>query len=248
MPKVDFVVAGAQKAGTRALRHFLSQHPDIGLSRSSRPEAHFFDWVLGASDLVVPSSTYQRYHNMFTPTALARTTGDVTPNYLYDSNALARIRTYNPAMKVVVLLRSPIDRAYSQWAMQVQRKIETRAFLPALLHELRVFQASGQHRNFSYVQRGFYDGQISRLQSLFPPKQNLILRTEDLNDNHSETLSRVFRFLEVSPIVAPSKKQVHSRRYPPMSAYSRTLLRSIFTPDIQRLEARLGWDCSAWRA
>ena len=245
-PKVDFVVAGAQKSGTRALAHFLSEHPEIGLSRKSRPEPHFFDWGLNKSGRVIAPECYQKYHEMFTHEALARVTGDITPNYLYDTQSLARIRDYNTAMKVVVLLRNPVDRAYSQWVMQVEMGRETRAFLPALMHEFRIFSAIGQHKNFSYVQRGFYDGQIARLQSLFPQEQCLILRTENLRDNHADTLSQVFGFLGVSPINLPPSKGVHERDYAPMPPYARRLLQSVFRRDIRRLETRLGWDCSAW--
>ncbi len=125
---VDFVVAGAQKCGTRALGHFLSQNLEIGLSLENRIEPHFFDWILKK---VVPDNAtkiYNYYHGMFSPRALSLVTGDITPNYLYCTEALARIRAYNPAMKVIVLLRNPIDRAYSQWVMQVEMGKEIRAF------------------------------------------------------------------------------------------------------------------------
>ncbi len=192
------MVAGAQKSGTRALRHFLAQHPDIGLSREERPEPHFFDSVEGSPGQLMTPETYQKYHDLFTPEALSKVTGDITPRYLYDTGSLARIRAYNSAMKIVVLLRNPIDRAYSQWNMEVARGRERRAFLPALMHEWRVYHTTGQHAIYSYVQRGFYDGQIARLQSLFPPDQYLVLRTENLRDNHNETMRKVFAFLEVS--------------------------------------------------
>jgi hypothetical protein len=247
-PMVDFVVAGTQKSGTRALAHFLSQHPDIGLSLKTRPEPHFFDWILKESYEVIPPDAYQKYYNFFAQEALAKVTGDITPNYLYDTGSLARIRAYNPAMKVIVLLRNPIERAYSQWVMQTEMGRETRAFLPALLHEFRTFRAIGQHKNFSYVQRGFYDGQIARLQRLFPQEQCLILRTESLQEDHAKTLRLVFDFLGVSPIKIPPPEQVHARDYAPMSPYARRLLKSVFGLDIQRLEARLGWDCSAWQS
>ncbi|MFC1791578.1 sulfotransferase domain-containing protein [Gemmatimonadota bacterium] len=246
-PQIDFVVAGAQKSGTRALAHYLSQHPDIGRSRENRPEPHFFDWELRTSGHTVDPDAFQRYHDMFTPEALAKVTGDITPNYLYDTESLGRICAYNPAMKVIVLLRNPIDRAYSQWVMQVQTGRESRAFLPALIHEFFFFHAKGQHRNFSYVQRGFYDAQIGRLQSLFPAEQRLILRTEELLDDHTDTLRRVFSFLEVPPTTIPPPEQVHVGDYEPMSPYTRRLLRSVFGRDIRRLETRLGWDCSTWR-
>ncbi len=247
-PRVDFVVAGVQKSGTRALGSFLAQHPDIGLSRKDRPEPHFFDSVSSKPGQLIAPATYQMYHDMFTPEALGKVTGDITPNYLYDTESLARIRAYNPAMKIIVLLRNPIDRAYSQWVMQVETGRETRAFLPALMHEFLTLHTIGHHRNFSYVQRGFYDRQIARLQSLFPADQCLILRTEALRDDHAETMRRVFGFLGVSPVSTPPPAQVHTRDYAPMSPWTRHLLRLVFNRDIQRLEARLGWDCSAWRS
>mgnify|MGYP002150728663 CR=1 FL=1 len=236
--EVDFVIAGVQKAGTRAMARFLSCHPETALSLPSHPEPHFFDWFW--------ERDYRPYHAMFTPAALAQVTGDVTPGYLYSTLAMQRIHQYNPNMKIIVLLRNPVDRAYSQWAMQVETGRETRAFLPALLHEFRHFRLRGPHRNFSYVQRGFYDDQIARLQTYFAPEQYLILRSEDLADSHAATMNRVYQFLGVSGDYLPPSHRVHSRSYTPMSPYARRLLQAVFQRDIARLEARLGWDCSAW--
>lgn len=245
-PLVNFVVAGAQKSGTRAIANFLSQHPEIGLSQKTRPEPHFFDWGFKGPEPDAASDRHQKYHAMFTHESLAQVTGDITPAYLYCTDALSRIRAYNPAMKIIVILRNPIDRAYSQWVMQTETGRETRAFLPALMHEFRTFHTVGQHRNFSYVQRGFYDGQIARLQNLFPPEQCLILRTEDLLNDHTKTLLRVFTLLGVSTMNFPPPDLVHSRNYPPISPYVRRILKAVFRRDIRRLEVRLDWDCSSW--
>jgi len=236
---VDFVVAGVQKSGTRALASFLSSHPEIALSLPAHAEPHFFDWFW--------EDDFSSYHAMFAPEALEQITGDVTPNYMISERAMARIQRYNPRMKLIVLLRNPVDRAYSQWAMQVETGRETRAFLPALLHEFRYFRARGMHRNFSYVQRGFYDGQIANLQRYFSPDQYLILRSEELAEAHRQTLQRVYEFLGVDDILhLPAPRHVHSRQYDPMPPYARRLLQSVFRRDVARLGVRLGQDFSNW--
>jgi hypothetical protein len=244
-PQVSFVVAGAQKAGTRALRNYLSQHPDIGLSRDTIPETHFFSRYAKEAE----AGRYDIYHDNFDADALRKpAVGDVTPLYIFDPAILPRIRRYNPGMKIIVLLRDPVARAYSQWAMQHDLGLESRAFGAALLHELYWFCRYGQHIQFSYIQRGLYAGQITRLFAHFPPEQCLILRNEDLRDAHAETLARIHQFLGVCTQEAPTPKTVHSRSYPAISPPLRWVLRQVFRRDIRKLEQILGWDCRDWRA
>lgn len=238
---IDVVVAGAQKSGTTALRHFLGQHPGIGLVRGGG-ETHFFD----NSSHLAAAGAYDRYHAKYTQSALSLCTVDVTPIYLYRDSCLPAIRRYNPNMNVIVLLRDPSERAYSQWIMETERGKETRRFLPALLHEARYFAEHGQHPVYSYVQRGFYDAQIARLHALFPLKQCLVLRTEELWNRHAETLERVFHFLGLPSAIIPPRERVHTREYPTMPVQTRKTLVSIFRHDIKRLENRLGWDLSEW--
>ena len=243
--QVSFVVAGAQKAGTRALRHYLSQHPDIGLPRDTIPETHFFSRYAKEAE----AGQYDIYHDNFDDVALRKpAVGDVTPLYIFDPAILPRIRRYNPQMKIIVLLRDPVKRAYSQWAMQHDLGLEPRTFVAALLHELYWFCRYGQHILFSYVQRGLYAGQIERLFTHFPPEQCLILRTEDLRVAHGKTLSRIHQFLGVPPHEAPAPETVHSRVYPAISPLLRWILRQLFKRDSRRLEQILGWDCSDWRS
>jgi len=243
--QVSFVVAGAQKAGTRALRHYLSQHPDIGLSHDTIPETHFFDLQVQEAE----AGRYDLYHDNFDADALHRSAvGDITPIYIFDPAVLPRLHRYNPRMKIIVLLRDPVARAYSQWVMEHQKGLERRGFAMALLHELYWTRRYGQHRVFSYVQRGFYAGQITRLFAHFPQEQCLILRNEDLRAAHGETLAQIYRFLGVPPCKAPAPETVHSRAYPAISPLARWVLRQVYRRDIRRLEQILGWDCSGWRS
>ncbi len=239
--KIDFVVPGVQKGGTRALGHFLSQNPDIGLSKKA--EVHFFDDAAkfrGTPD-------YDVYHSRFDASSLDKITGDITPIYLYWKDALPRIREYNPRMKFIVLLRNPIERAYSQWAMQIATGKETEQFYNALLKEPHRRGFNRQHRVFSYVHRGFYSSQLERLFSLFPRQQCLVLKSEELRDRHRDTLRQVHDFLGVGGAPIPSYEAVNSRKYEPMPLAARKVLALVFDQEIDRLEYLLEWDCSSWR-
>ncbi len=241
--RVDFVVAGAQKSATRALGRFLSQHPEIGLTRDEILEPHFFD----QKELFNSHINFDVYHDYFSPESLAKTTGDITPNYLYWKTAIPNIRIYNPDMKIIVLLREPAQRAYSQWVMQIESGKEQSRFLWALLKEPFRWIVHGQHRNYSYIQRGYYSRQVKRLYAYFPKEQCLILRTKDLREDHNKTMHRVFQFLGVESCDIPKPETIHSRTYTPIHKLSKSLLKLLFRRDIVRLEKILKWDCSEWK-
>lgn len=243
--RVNFIVAGVQKGGTRALRYFLQHHPEIGLSKPEIPETHFFDRRIKRAQ----PGHYQSYHALYDPEALARpAVGDITPIYIFDPETHPRIHSYNPDMKIIVLLRDPVARAYSQWAMEYQRGTETRSFVRALWHEWKHHSSAPYHPVHSYVQRGFYARQITRLFERFPPENCLILRSEELKEQHGPTLVRVCAFLGVSTDHIPSPEQVHVRAYTASIPWPVAfVLRRIFARDIRQLEHLLGWDCRPWR-
>ena len=103
--RLDFIVPGVQKSGTTALHHFLSKHPQIALP--DRQELHFFD----DEEIFSRPIDYQTLHRRFSPVASSAIAGEVTPSYLYWKPAFERIHSYNLQIKLVILLRSPIDRA-----------------------------------------------------------------------------------------------------------------------------------------
>lgn len=240
-PKVDFVVAGVQKGGTQALHHFLSQHPEIGLVSSPKIAPHFFDldkYFDGTPD-------YDQYHSWFSADSLARVTGDITPIYSYWQPSIERIKAYNPKMKLIMLLRNPVDRAYSQWNMEFSRADETLPFWRAILMEpfRRRFR---QHRIFSYLHRGFYGEQIERVLAHFPARQCLFIKSEDLKSNHEATVKRLFDFLDVDTSLLPPAERVHARSYPRLAAPMRRALTLYFRRDIKKLAQLTGVDFSSW--
>src|SRR5947208_10763136 len=196
--RVDFVIGGTQKGGTSALDSFLRQHPEICMP-NTRKELHFFDREADDTD-------YTKYHANFKPKPKQRVIGEASPIYMYWETAPYRIWKYNPKMKWILVLRNPVERAFSAWNMETKRGTEHLSFKEAIEQEaVRCRKALPlQHRVFSYVDRGFYAHQVCRLFNIFGEDNLLILLTEDLRMDHQNTLRKIFEFLNVDAgFVAP---------------------------------------------
>lgn len=241
-PRVSFVVAGAQKAGTTALYDHMTDDPAIGLSDVK--EVHFFDDE--SIDWSAPDCA--RYHAHFAPEAPA-IRGEATPIYLYWPKALERIAAYNPAMKLIVMLRDPVQRAWSHWKMEYARGVETRPFAWCIREgRQRLFQGEpwGVHREFSYVERGFYGEQVERLLSLFPREQMLVLEAQDLRSDPSSVLTRTSAFLGAPPPPPATPRAVHVGREmdygADLGAEDIAFLHRLYARDLEKLADLTGVD------
>ncbi len=243
MRRVNFLVIGAQKSGTTALNRMLRQHPEICLS--DQKELHFFD---RDSAFAAGEPDYDsEYHSHFQRTA-GQVVGENTPVYLYWRPAAERIARYNPEMKLVAVLRNPIDRAFSQWQMTTRNGDETLPFGEAIRREAERFGGNGQHRFFSYVDRGRYAGQLRRFQELFPPEQMFILRSEELRAEPADVFQRLTDFIGVERRRFRVRRKPEKVRYEDkMTPEDRAYLRDVFSSEVAELEALVDWDCSAWR-
>jgi hypothetical protein len=243
--RIAFIIAGVQKGGTTALFDYLGEEPGLSLSREK--EVHFFDDE--AQDWAVPD--HGAYHAHFAAPD-GRPRGEATPIYLYWPNSLERIRAYNPAMKLMIMLRDPVERAWSHWKMEYARGVETKAFAWCIREgRQRLFDAEpsnakppnakpwGFDRELSYVERGFYGEQMERLLGLFPREQVLILKSGDLRADPGATLGEVRAFLGLPKGAAPAPREVHVGRQMDYGA-ELTLqdiahLRRIYARDAERL-------------
>lgn len=243
--KVSFLGVGAQKAGTSALDAYLRAHPALCMSKIK--EVHLFDDDQTFFQRALGG--YAAYHGQFAPTSSAQLIGEITPAYMYWNDAPRRIWEYNPAMKLIAVLRNPITRAHSQWNMQRDVGKDPLPFWEALQSERERLRASlpYQNRNFSYVDRGFYTAQLRRLWSFFPSAQLLVLRHEDLRRKPGETIDRVFDFLGVERLPPLPPTEAHVRPYPGrMLRREWEYLRDAFEFEIRALERMLDWDCAEW--
>jgi hypothetical protein len=251
--KLDFIIAGAQKAGTSALSDFLETHPRIRmphkdeLHRSVQPARHFFD---DEERFAQPEIDYVPLHRGCVRRDASILLGSCTPIYIYWRPAMERIWTYHPKIKLLVLLRNPVDRAFSHWNMQRYRGLENLDFLDAVQEEKnRAQQAQPlQLRKFSYVERGFYAVQMERVFRYFPRDQVHVIKFEDFRRDARGTLDAVCDFLGVEPIKKINRAEIGSTPYArKMAGSERQYLVDLYRNDIDRLEKLLGWDCSDWR-
>jgi len=240
---VDFMVVGAQKCGTTALAAFLGAHPEIGMAAPK--ETHLFDdpdygphWSRGRIDA--------RYAVCFRHCPDARLRGEATPVYLYFPEIAGELARYNPALKVIVLLREPAERAVSHYHMRRALGAERRPFWLALLLEpLSLLldrdpcRKDSPTRERAYRARGLYARQLAALRRSFPAERVLVLRQADLLEDHDAVMRRVFAFLGVDPDVRVPAARVFAGGPRPRHRLAKALLRLSYLADAARLR-RLG--------
>ncbi|WP_221074370.1 sulfotransferase domain-containing protein [Agarivorans aestuarii] len=241
---VDFIICGTQKGGTTALDIYLREHLEICMA--ARKEVHFFD---NEDNFANGNPDYSEYHRFFKPKKTHKLLGESTPVYMYWNESPKRIFEYNPKMKLIIILRNPIERAYSHWNMERSRGADSLSFSEAVSSEEERCRAAlpYQHRLFSYIDRGHYIDQLRTIWKYFPKQNVLVLRNEDLKQHPKDTLNKVADFLEVAHFNDIENKDIHSRPYvSQIDVKERTFLKSIFEAGIRELEAELQWDCSDW--
>lgn len=239
-PRVSFLIAGVQKGGTTALFDYLGDYPDVALSTVK--EVHFFDDE--ARDW--SSTDYADYHaNFGAPDG--RPTGEATPIYSYWPGALERAKAYNSALKLILVLRDPVQRAWSHWRMEFARGAETEPFAWCIRQgRQRLFASEpwGHHREFSYVERGFYGEQLERVFGLFPRGQVLVLTSDALRGEPATALDTVRGFLGLPPAPPPVAREVHVGRemdYPSeLTPQDIAWLREVYATDDLRLKTMTG--------
>ena len=242
--RLDFILAGAQKSGTTALHYFLSKHPHITMG--DQQEMHFFD----NDALFVSEPDYEELHKRYPLLGPSMIAGDCTPSYLYYEPVAERIYKYNPKIKLLILLRNPVDRAFAHWNMQRFRGREPLDFFNAVREEqTRIAGAPpSEARRFAYVDRGFYGRQLARLFKFFPREQLEVLKFEDFQKKQAEALANIFSFLGRTTLRSVRSKDRNIVPYErAMNWEERVFLYNLFAEDIANVEQMLGWDCSDWK-
>jgi hypothetical protein len=198
---VNFLIVGTQKGGTTALSTFLAKHPEICFAPSK--EVHFFDNEHYNPNTSVPMLN-QRYKSYFPNWEGQHIIGEATPIYMYLPFIAERIYKYNPNMKLIFLLRDPVERALSQYTMERGRNSEVLPYSIALaLEPLRLWfhknnlTETSSLRSHSYIDRGFYARQIKEIERYFSREQMLFLKSTDLLKNHVQTLLCIYDFLGI---------------------------------------------------
>jgi hypothetical protein len=243
----DFLILGAQKAGTTALYAYLRWHPQV--SGPTWKEVSFFDrhWARGAD-------WYRGQFPLRRRSGLVAV-GEASPSYLFHPLAPERVAAVVPDARLIVLLREPGERAYSHYQHEVALGRESLSFEEALAAEKE--RTSGEvermlvnPRYFSnawwdhtYTARGLYAEQLERWFAVFPRDQLLVLTTDELADQTGATVERVVEFIGVpAGTDTATFPRVFERSYAPMSPNARATLQETFAVPNERLRALLSRD------
>ena len=255
----DFVIIGAQKSGTTSLYDFVVRHP--GIAPAAKKEMHYFSRHYGLGELWYRSNfpTNLSRRNFYKKTNQRLLSGEASPTYIFYPAAPSRMKKILPDVKLIVILRNPVDRAYSQYHHTMRMNKETLPFEKAI--EAEEERCAGErerlvkdpyfvprsYQSHSYIARGRYADQLENWFRYYNRKQFLILATEDLRKSPQRILDQVFDFLEV-----PLSLRVENLRdrnvgnYKKINEGTRKLLIEYFKPHNERLykllQRNFDWD------
>lgn len=249
----DFLLIGAQRSGTTSLFNALATHPQV--SASVPKEVHYFDlnyergldWYMRHFP-EYPWKSYGPRHKW----------GEASPYYLFHPLVPARVKETAPDAKLIVMLRNPIDRAYSDYQFQHKLGYIELTFEQALAAERELAAeeearlrehpqyVSPAHRRLACVSRGMYALQLARWYDQFSRDQVLVLPAERFFLDMEAALASVLEFLDLPPHRFRGLKSLNTIRYSPMKPETRGRLRDVFRDDRRRLEQLTGisfdWD------
>ncbi len=206
----DFIIPGAAKSGTTSLYRLLSQHPDIYFPKD-RKEPFYFCFEdkpptyedRQFNELMVWEQ--ESYLNLYKEAKSTQICGDASTSYLYLHQPSIRHmkKLYGDKLnevKIVIILRNPVDRAYSHYTYLVRNGFETRAFEEAI-QPAQIANWKRKRWGFDYLEYGNYSNQVQAYFNQFP--QCKVLLMEDLRETQ-ECINGVFEFLEVDPVSVSS--------------------------------------------
>jgi len=214
----DFLIIGGQRCGTASLFDALMAHPHV--TTPPRREIHYFDL------------RYWRgrrwYHNHFRREP-GQVSGESSPYYLFHPRVPARVAADLPDVRVIALLRDPIERAWSHHQLNLQTGRDDLPFLAALEAESdrmaglappRWPRRRQPHRDYSYAARGHYRPQLDRWRAAIGDEAMLVLRSIDLFDDPAGTHDRILDHLGLAPasLPAPHRHQSSQRLTPELRA------------------------------
>jgi len=248
----DFIIAGAPRSGTTWLSVLAQRHPQVAMAQPMAPEPKFFlvdeRWQRGVDYY---SKTW------FDPLPAGRVLGEKSTNYLESPEAAERICRVLPRVKLIFVLRDPVDRAYSNYLWSRQNGFEDETFERALaLEEQRERNLTPQMRYArpnAYFSRGLYAEHLVRFFARFPREQILVLRYEDIVARPEDIAAAFQRLVGVAEIpgLARDLGPINATKDSPPELVSKVLrhrLAERYSAANARLESLLGFNFDSWNA
>jgi hypothetical protein len=251
----SFLIVGGQRCGTNSIYEYLVQHPCVGRALPEQ-EVHFFDlkfdrglrWYRGH----FPTRTWERVAR--TRSGSNPVTGESSPYYMFHPLAGPRIAETLPDVKLLVLLRNPVDRAYSHYHHERARGHETTTFEEAIEREPERLRGeeerirldpryrSFNHQHFSYLSRSRYAEQLEVFFSLFGRERVLVVLSERIFEDPAAVHDEVLGFLGLPRRPLADYGRHNAGRYGALAPQLRRRLDADFAEPNDRLSRLLGTD------
>lgn len=248
-----FILVGAQRAGTTSLFRALMSHPAVFPANFHKGVNYFdvnytrpFSWYQGH----FPSEAYLRRHSR--GTGVRPVTFEASGYYLFHPCAAERMARHLPDVRILAMLRDPVERAYSAWKHESARGFETETFERALeleddrlageVHRIQADRSyySHAHRHHAYRRRGEYVVQLQRILDFFPTAQVHTIDSETFFERPEDTYAGVLDFLDLPQVLPDRFDRWNGRPSSPMEDATRARLLDHFRGPDEALAALLG--------
>jgi hypothetical protein len=255
----DFLLLGGQRCGSTSLYTMLCGHPQVRAAAAKEP--HFFDnhHLRGEAFYrrVFPLSADMRARGRLAGRPMV--TGEATTHYLSHPAVPGRVAAMLPQLRLIAILRDPVERAYSHYQLAVRNGREPLTFEQAL--EAEDARLAGEYDRLMsdpsylgeaynlqcYRTRGLYLDQLERWWAAFPPQRLLVLRSEDMFADPAAVYSQAIDFLGLEPDPRDRFEARNRVSYSSMPEPARDALRRFYAEPNRRLEQRLGRELH-WQA
>ena len=242
----DFFVIGVARSGTTSLFHYLNQHPNI--VGALYDELGYFDdnyhlgtnWYRSLFPTIFTKKRIQKEHGKFL-------SFDVTTRYIEQKSTAANIKELKPDMKIIVILRNPIDRAYSNYNLVKNPELTFEETIKNEINEIKSVNLELKDESYlvnnfyeKILPRGFYAKQLEFWHKIFPKEKIFIQTSEEFAKNTHEVLNQIFDFLEIKHVKIKDITKHNVRKFPPMEQKTRDYLLDFFRPYNESLYKLIG--------
>jgi hypothetical protein len=253
----DFLVIGTKRGGTTSLFNYQMMHPGV-LGLFPRPRLQkstdYFFKGFGRGEQWYRSNFHTQAfrERMAERLGYEPKAGEASPYYSWDPRIARRVHEVNPDLKAIMLVRNPVERAFSHWQERVHNGVEPLTFEQALAAEDARTEGeldrmladplyySEAYDWYTYRSRGVYLPQIENWTSVFPAEQLLVVASEDLYADVQGTFDRVSAFLGLPAHTLPTTRTFNASGRLKMPPAAREELTAYFAPQIQTLSQYLG--------
>lgn len=241
----NFIVAGAPRCGTTSLYRYLQEHPAIYMS--PQKETNFFAFKDTELNFKGPCgdrlenksvTNIKEYKKLFQQTEEENAIGEASPAYLQWPGTAKRINDKIPNVKLIFILRNPIDRAYSDFLNMNRLNWETTSSFKEALKQEKNRKKQGWGPYYYYKEKGLYGKQLKKYFEYFSEENIKIIFFKNFKNNTQKVLENVFKFLEVDDNFTPEKKVYNASKVSLEKIYkeitSKNFLKKVFSKKLPK--------------